>query len=1423
MKRAIYRVVVPVLIMFLLLQSFSVISYAASSGKLNKLTVVSSETLGDPIQNVQITANTVQKDSSGNHIFYGLTNGTLFAYNLDTDAVLYTATIGEATTLDLGPDGILYVASNSDAKLYRFNTATKALDTISGLSFAPETSVMGKGAFDSSGNYYFGTYPNAALYQYNVTQKKLVKIQSNVVDGEYIRATASCGDYVFMGGLGYTENGINVPAELKVYDASTGKISTVAPPIWEEMGVVEGEVSKYYSMSSSGKYLFARFACYTAKTSWVMGVYDSEQKKWVDFRLGTSHLHASDMDDDGYIYMRAVGTKGTRTFVGYNPATKDLIDYDAFSFYTDQLISPYVVELKNQTKYPGKTVVFGASGKGIAKFNLQTGNYEFIVDALPAISKMTRTIKGGPNNEIMVSSEAGTQMALFDGTTKKVKQKFDISQKESINYFDGKYYVGSYGEQGAIQTIDLDSGSLTKVADMSGHHQGRAFVLEDAEDYIIWGTISDYGYLGGAVGIYNKSDKTTRVYSKYSGYATGKHPSFFENQSISGLTYLNGYVYGSTTMFAGLGVTPVTAVSTVFKMDVTNGAIVQQKTLTLSTDSNPQYFAGGMTVSDDGRIFMACPQTLVELDPSTLAIKKEMRLGSLVKDASGHRWQPFALEWGVNGLLYTNIGNDISAVDIDTWESKTLSSSGTAMLTLGTDGNVYYLSSDKCSLKRINLQGEDWTQEHGKAEIKGITVNGTPLSGVSANQMIYYVDSPAGTTSAEVKATTSTGATTVITQSETALPFNVQIKVTSKDGTATNTYTIYFRQATVTGFSFAGATDGTDKYTMTVANTVANPTYRAYIYSGQRPTTPTISSCTSQPVDITKYLPDLNKEYTVEVETLKNEKWVLCGVKGTLNTHFNSGSGTTSDPYLIYNLRQLKNVSKYPSAAFEQQADITSALTTSLAEFTGSYNGNGKSVKLSISSTGDSVGMFSSLKNASVSNVVTKGTVSGKNNVGGVVGLATDSAIQNCENQATIKGTGQYTGGIAGRLTSATVTHCVNRGAVTGTWYVGGITGGQTLGSGKAAATALVQQSANYGNVEGTNVVGGIVGFSYANVQECFNSGDITATTQGSGGVVGHSRGTTIASCYNTGTITGPNAAGVARLSDHANSKLTMTNCYNVGKIINDLNTEDMAAKTTGSNSSSQTLAMTNCYYASETLYDDNVDGTKAYHPAVLENIKLTTKHYTTDKSLSRYPVLINILPTEKFIFNSITIKSTGKGTVNQTGIHYVRGNETLALTITPAENHMIASVNMNGVDIFTNTLETLLYTVPVLDGDAVINITFAPYSAGNQVVTTPNVFQQATDPRFVVFATVSEGNWTLQKYGVVISATQQTPQLGLTDCTECIAYGKKNTKGQFGIAFSGIGLLDQDAYYVRAYAVYLDSDNQPQTFYGEPIKIVME
>ena len=185
--------------------------------------------------------------------------------------------------------------------------------------------------------------------------------------------------------------------------------------------------------------------------------------------------------------------------------------------------------------------------------------------------------------------------------------------------------------------------------------------------------------------------------------------------------------------------------------------------------------------------------------------------------------------------------------------------------------------------------------------------------------------------------------------------------------------------------------------------------------------------------------------------------------------------------------------------------------------FKGNFNGNSKTITVNASLSGvDYVGIFGYMNAGSISNLTVTGTVTGRNYVGGVLGYldwkttATAISISNVQNKCTVSGT-NYVGGVFGKIDYRdsgdygliTMTSVSNTGAVSGASYIGGIAGYL------------------YGSYSGDG----------AKVYSCYNTGNITATGDFSGGLVGQCRNTQFNSCYtgsskNSATVKGRNYVG---------------------------------------------------------------------------------------------------------------------------------------------------------------------------------------------------------------------------------------------------------------------------------------------------------
>ena len=210
---------------------------------------------------------------------------------------------------------------------------------------------------------------------------------------------------------------------------------------------------------------------------------------------------------------------------------------------------------------------------------------------------------------------------------------------------------------------------------------------------------------------------------------------------------------------------------------------------------------------------------------------------------------------------------------------------------------------------------------------------------------------------------------------------------------------------------------------------------------------------------------------------------------------------------------------------------------TNSNEYTGTFDGNGHTISgLYIDITANDQGLFGYLS-GTVQNLSVSGTVSGGEDVGGVVGQ-NGGRITDCDFTGSVSGSGNRVGGVVG-LNSGTVKNCYNTGSVTNSVSpVGGVVG---YNSGS------VTNSYNTGKVSGNKYVGGVVGENSGSstVENCYNTGTVTGTDDrvgGVGGVVGLNHGN-VTGCYNTGTVTGTDDY-VGGVVGYNHSSGTVTNCY---------------------------------------------------------------------------------------------------------------------------------------------------------------------------------------------------------------------------------------------------------------------------------------
>lgn len=173
--------------------------------------------------------------------------------------------------------------------------------------------------------------------------------------------------------------------------------------------------------------------------------------------------------------------------------------------------------------------------------------------------------------------------------------------------------------------------------------------------------------------------------------------------------------------------------------------------------------------------------------------------------------------------------------------------------------------------------------------------------------------------------------------------------------------------------------------------------------------------------------------------------------------------------------------------------------------------------------TGGLVGNLNNNSNITDCHATGNVTVTGSNQyVGGIVGN-TAGNLTNCYATGDITATAsQYVGGLTGYSmnSNSTLANCYAKGNVSGRDEVGGLIG-QCYG--------MITDSHAYGDVIGASGnIGGLTGTVYSRIQNSSANGNVksTGSTGNVGGLVGSSSNTGVSNCYATGDVSGGEYAG---------------------------------------------------------------------------------------------------------------------------------------------------------------------------------------------------------------------------------------------------------------------------------------------------------
>ena len=464
---------------------------------------------------------------------------------------------------------------------------------------------------------------------------------------------------------------------------------------------------------------------------------------------------------------------------------------------------------------------------------------------------------------------------------------------------------------------------------------------------------------------------------------------------------------------------------------------------------------------------------------------------------------------------------------------------------------------------------------------------------------------------------------------------------------------------------------------------------------------------------------------------------------------FGGGNGIEGNPYIISTAAHLSELATnvnggndYSGKYFKLTANISSGNTMigsySSYPFSGTFDGDGHTITVSISKESNYVALFPYVYNATIKNLTVGGSVTNtKPSTAAIVSMAYNSTILNCTNNANVNGGVNFSGVVCSCNSSTVVKKCVNNGTIGSScnnWRRGGVVCNCTGSS--------IIECTNNGAVNGTEGLGGIVYSAGSNsiIDKCVNNGTITGNSvpddgfhNGFGGIVGSCSYTTIRNSYNAGYVHfDANAynntsyylflGGIAGMCEDDNVQhVHIENCYNIGDVKTNNNLGYYIGGIVGK---SGNASLKNCYNGGKV---SNTDGNYQNVGAITGNVTISgeivncyawdgsaVNSYSDTYKLKLYGSYVSgctLSDNVWFTHNSNTDNKL-KSNVSVNGTSYTASNTNSLLTV------LNAWVTANGNDYLTwvnATSEDDNKGMPKLKFCTPVSVTSLTVSSGNR------------------------------------------------------------------------------------------------------------
>ncbi len=665
-----YRKIISVIMLLVLIAPLNI--YAVEEG-WNYLAPV---TLGQPIKDFSLsTFGATYVVNGDDYYFAPINGGFLYVYNLDKKEIVSCVETGISTPwgCDVDSEGNVYI-SGTGTYIYKYNPFKDYGEKLP--SYTDNRSNFGYSiVYDKDHDaLYWGTYPEGTVYKYDLITKKYSNF--GILDEQclYARSVAYHKGYVYAylyGSTGSTSKKliakINAenPMDKKFFDVSK----------WM------GTTNYTNSMNMAGDVLML------GGTPEVIA-FDTTTDSFIDIGVHDKSTGPVSTEKNGKVYFPLGSDNELFEFdVVTKKATKIEDMKNTGNFYLHTLKNGWVT-IEGDDRLPGESLfTYRASTGDPVFYNFETRQTVAWTDTFAGEGTgiIVNSVGNGPvgKNQIYIGGFRVTNGVIYDISKNEFIKVFKTgNQTDKILYYEGKMYLGTY--TGAVlREYDPITDTTKQIISCYDQQQTRIHALACGDGKVFFGTIPDYGYLGGGIGWYDVNTGET-FFDK----------NIVPDQCVTGIIYKDGFIYGVTSNKGGGGTTPKVTDAKVFVYDVANKKLVKAVSPNIPGIASPPRLAA-IGFDKSGRIWCQVSYTFFTFDPETGKCEEQLSL-SKSGFPGGLNREVEAMEflYGPDGYMYVSTGSTKFGVirfDPDNpSDYKTVLNEAPGRYIFGEDGNFYY-------------------------------------------------------------------------------------------------------------------------------------------------------------------------------------------------------------------------------------------------------------------------------------------------------------------------------------------------------------------------------------------------------------------------------------------------------------------------------------------------------------------------------------------------------------------------------------------------------------------------------------------------------------------------------------------------------------------------------------------------------------